>query len=384
MTRRHMLAAAGSASALWTLDQLSAQTTSPQIKNMGGAPAGFGAHSSGGRGGLGAPRGGGNAATNGGASNALGGGAGRGQGGGGGRANFDFLGYFHSLGFGVAEGARPATNEAADITAFRTRVEQYNMRVILDVGYPRDENGLEAFDANVKMAKEAGAIGLHAAMTQRRYEEFGDFATFKASFERNQKAIAMAEPILRKYKMRLGLENHKGWRSAEQAAWLKRLGSEWVGVHFDFGNNVSLCEDPNDTLHNLLPYTFACHIKDMAVDWYDDGFLLSEVPLGEGFLDIKGMVATLQKKDPNMAFDLEMIVREPLKIPVFTDKYWVTFDDAYSPLPGRDLAHTMSLVQKNKGKAVPHTSGITPEGFLKLEDDCVARSIDWARKNLSL
>ena len=373
ITRRQMLAAAGSAAALGTINRVWAETP-VQIKNMGGAPAGFGAHSSGGRGGLGGPRGG----------NA-GGGRGAGGGNGGGRANFDFLGYFHSLGFGVAEGARPASNDPADIQAFRARVEQYNMRVILDVGYPRDENGVEAFEANVKMAKEAGAISLHAAMTQRRYEEFNDFPTFKASFERNQKSIALAEPILRKYKIRLGLENHKGWRSAEQAAWLKRLGSEWVGVHFDFGNNVSLCEDPKETLKNLLPYTFACHIKDMAVQPYEDGFLLSEVPLGEGFLDIKGMVATLQQKDPNMAFDLEMIVREPLKIPVFTDKYWVTFDDAYSPLPGRDLAHTLELVQKNKPKdPVPHTAGITPEGFLKLEDECVARSIDWARKNLNL
>jgi sugar phosphate isomerase/epimerase len=351
-----MLAAAGSATAIWTLDRASAQNA--QLRNMGGAPAGFGARSTGGRG--------------------------RGAGGGRGRA-FDFLGYFHGLGFGVAEGARPASNDPADVKAFRERVEQYNMRVIMDVGFPRDESGVEAFDASVKMAKAAGAISLHAAMTARRYEEFNDFASFKASFERNQKSIALAEPILRKHQMRLGLENHKGWRSAEQAAWLKRIGSEWVGVHFDFGNNISLCEDPQETLENLLPYTFACHIKDMAVEPYEDGFLLSEVPLGEGFLDIKGMVATLQKRDPNMAFDLEMIVREPLKIPVFTDKYWVTFDDRYSPLPGRDLAHTLELVHQNKPNvAVPHTAGITPEAFLKLEDECVARSIDWARKNLNL
>jgi sugar phosphate isomerase/epimerase len=358
ITRRQILAAAGSASAMWTIDRAFAQTPPAQLRNMGGAPAGFGARSSGGRG----------------------------RGGGGGRGPaYDFLEYFHSLGFGVAEGTRPASNEPEAISAFRAKVEKYNMRVIMDVGYPRDESGVEAFDANVKMAKEAGAISLHAAMTARRYEEFADQPSFRASFERNQQCIALAEPILRKHRMRLGLENHKGWRSAEQAAWLKRLGSEWVGVHFDFGNNVSLCEDPADTLRNLLPYVIACHIKDMAVEGYEDGFLLSEVPLGEGFLDIKGMVATLQKKDPNMAFDLEMIVRDPLKIPVFTDKYWVTFDDSYSPLPGRDLAHTLELVRRNKPKApLPHTAGLAPEEFLKLEDECVGRSIDWARRNLNL
>jgi sugar phosphate isomerase/epimerase len=354
-----MLAAAGSA-ALCKLAPAYPQTAGKQLRNMGGAPAGFPAHSSGGRGGA--------------------------RGGGGRGPAFDFLEYCHSLGFGVAEATpRPLPGDADAIRAFRTRVEQFNMRVIWDVGFPRNEAGLAAFESGVKTAKEAGAISLHAAMTARRYEEFNGFPTFKASFENNRKSIAMAEPILRKYRMRLGIENHKGWRSAEQAAWLKQVGSEWVGVHFDFGNNISLCEDPGETLRNLLPYTFACHIKDMAVQPYEDGFLLSEVPLGEGFLDIQGMVAALQKKDPNMAFDLEMITREPLKIPVFTDKYWVTFDDSYSPLPARDLAHILGVVRKNPPKVPPpHTAGLSPEEFLKLEDQCVSRSIEWARKNLNL
>src|SRR5262249_51970051 len=134
---------------------------------------------------------------------------------------------------------------------------------------PRDEAGVAAFDASVKAAKDCGAVSLHAAMTQRRYEEMESFEAFKQNFERCQKAIALAEPILRKYKLPLGIENHKGWRSAEQAAWLKRLSSEYVGVHFDFGNNISLCEDPMETLHNLLPFTVASHIKDMAVEMYD-------------------------------------------------------------------------------------------------------------------
>jgi 3-oxoisoapionate decarboxylase len=185
--------------------------------------------------------------------------------------------------------------------------------------------------------------------------------------------------------MRLAIENHKGWRSAEQAAWLKRLSSEYVGVHFDFGNNVSLCEDPMQTLDNLLPYVTGGHIKDMAVAPYSDGFLLSEVVLGDGFLDLKTMVRKLREKDPNMALDLETITRDPLKIPVFTDKYWVTFDDSYSPLPGRDLARTLELVQKNPPKKpLPKTSGLSPAEQLKDEDENNLASVLYARQNLGL
>jgi sugar phosphate isomerase/epimerase len=221
-------------------------------------------------------------------------------------------------------------------------------------------------------------------MTGRRYEDMNSFAEFRQNFDKAQKSIALAEPVLRRHRLRLGIENHKGWRSAEQAAWLKRVSSEWVGVHFDFGNNISLCELPANTLANLLPYVIASHIKDMAVQWYDEGFLLSEVPLGEGCLDIREMVATLRKKDPNMPLDLEMIARDPLKIPVFTDKYWVTFDDASSPLPGRDFARTVALVNTNKPpRPLPRVTGMSPEAQLRLEDDCIARSLDYARSSLA-
>ena len=346
MTRRQILAAAGAASSWMAAERTQAQTAPKRLANLGGAPAGFPIRTRAGRGGA---------------------------------QPFDFVTHCHNLGLGVVETRLPGTDAEA-IKSLRQKVEGYHMRLILDVGYPRDEGGVGVFDASVKAAAECGAISLHAAMTGRRYEDMNSFEEFRQNFERCQRSIALAEPILRKYRMRLGIENHKGWRSAEQAAWLKRVSSEWVGVHFDFGNNVSLCEEPAATLRNLLPYTFACHIKDMAVEPYEDGFLLSEVPLGEGFLDIKGMAATLRRKDPNMPFDLEMITRDPLKVPVLTDKYWVSFDDAYSPLPGRDFAKIVALVNRNKPKApLPRTTGLSQEAQLKLEDECIAKSIEYAR-----
>jgi sugar phosphate isomerase/epimerase len=350
MTRRHILQTAGSTAA-WLAARSALGQVPGQLRNMGGAPAGFPVRS--------------RAARD-------------------GSKPFDFVEHCHNLGFGVVE-TRLDLNNADAVKQFRQKIEAYHMRAILDVPLPKDESGVAAFDQAVKGVKEAGVRSLHTAMTQRRYEQFDTLDAFKKDFERCQKTIALAEPVLRKYKVPLGMENHKGWRAAEQAAWLKRVSSEWVGVHFDFGNNVALCEDPADTLRILQPYTISCHIKDMAVEPYADGFLLSEVPLGEGFLDIKGMVASLKKKDPAMPFDLEMITRDPLKIPIFTDKYWATFDDTYSPLPGRDLAKIFRIVHENKPKnPLPKTTGMSMEAQLKLEDDNVNKSIEYARQYLDL
>ena len=338
MTRRQIIAMAAAAPAWLSTTAASLNAQINGKPRMGGAPTAFSARSraaSGGRG-----RGGPD--------------AGRGAGGeapgrGPGQSGFDIVQHCHDIGLTGVQTNPPSTDPEA-IKKFRARLESLDMWVICDPRLPTDESGLPAFEAQVQAFKEAGARCFHAAGTDRRYEQFATFEPWKQMFDRIKKQSALIEPVLRKYRVALAYENHKGYRSAEQAAWLKSMGSEWLGVCLDFGNNMSLCEDPMETCKTLLPYVKFAHIKDMAVEAYEDGFLLSEVVMGTGMLDLKGMVQMLRQKDPNMIFALEMITREPLKIPVYTEKYWATFDDTVSPLPGRDLAHMLDLVRKNPPK----------------------------------
>ncbi len=293
---------------------------------------------------------------------------------------FDIVAYAREARVGCVE-TLVNFNDPEAVKRFRQQLDSADLRAILSPRLPAEPTDVPAFDNAVKAAKEAGAVWLHAALTQRRYEEFDTMAQYLASFARNQRMVELAEPVLAKHRMKLGIENHKGWRAVEQAAWLKRVSSEWVCAHLDFGNNLSFCEDPMDTLRILLPYIISSHIKDMALEPYEDGFTISEVPLGEGFMDIKGMVAAIQKQNPNAVFDLEMMTREPLKIPVFTKKYWATFED----IPGRDLAHMLELVHRNKPKVpVPHTEGLPLEEQVKVEETNNRKSLDWARQNLNV
>jgi sugar phosphate isomerase/epimerase len=297
---------------------------------------------------------------------------------------FDMLEHCQGLGLAGVQ-MNPPSADPDGIRRFRQRLERYNMHLACDPRLPKEQSEVAAFETQIKTFKEAGAAVLHAAMTGRRYEDFDRLEPFKQMFEQCQKQVELAEPVLRKYRIKLGIENHKGWRSAEQVAWLKRLGSEWVGVCFDFGNNISLCEDPMDAAKTLIPYSCFAHIKDMALEEYEDGFLLSEVPMGEGILDLKEMVRMLRAVDPRMIIDLEMITRDPLKIPVFTAKYWATFDDSYSPISGRDVAKVLSLVKKNPPKTpLPRVTGLNREEQVKLEDSYNLKCIAYARQNLNL
>jgi 3-oxoisoapionate decarboxylase len=345
MTRREMLVSTGAA-----LAGLSAgarpQAQAAMLKNMGGEPPGFGHRSRVGK--------------------------------------FDILEHCRGLGLGAVRMSLPSTDPEI-ARQLRKKLESYGMRVIISLAPPKEKGALVGYEAAVKAVSEIGAVTTHASFTARRYEEFDTFEAFKASFERHQRSVELAEPVLRKHKVKLAIENHKGWRAAEHVRWIQRLGSEWIGACYDFGNNISLCEDPAETLRLLAPVTIYVSFKDMAVEPYEEGFLLSEMALGEGMLDIPGMVKVLQQKDPNMIFALEMITRDPLKIPVLTKKYWATFDDSHSPLPGRDLARILEIVKANPPKTpLTRTSGLSAADGLKLEDELINRSIDYARKNLSL
>ena len=71
----------------------------------------------------------------------------------------------------------------------------------------------------------------------------------------------------------------------------------------DFGNNIAMCDDPMDVIIKLAPYAKSCHMKNMAVQNYADGFLLSEVLFEDGFMDIPGDVGGAEEGQPEAAAD---------------------------------------------------------------------------------
>ena len=262
----------------------------------------------------------------------------------------------------------------------RRMKEELGMYLEIQTFLPREDPAV--FEHAVLVAKEAGATSLRVVcLLGRRYEMFDrpeDWKTAVAGFHRQ---IRAAVPIVEKHKMPLGIENHKDWFVDQQVALMKQYSSEYLGVCLDTGNNMSLLDDPMETVEKLAPYTFNVHLKDMAVEEYGKGFLLSEVPLGEGMLDMKRIVGVVRRAKPNVFFSLEMITRDPLEIPCLTDKYWATFE-------GRDgiyLARALSNVRANKPpKPLPRITGLTPEARLKLEFALVDRSITYARQQLGL
>ncbi|MBI4662537.1 MAG: sugar phosphate isomerase/epimerase [Verrucomicrobia bacterium] len=292
-----------------------------------------------------------------------------------------FLEHCHALGAGGIQ-VGLASWDAAYASKFRAKAESYQMYFEGDLRLPADPSELDRFDAQVRLAKEAGGTVIRTAMLNgRRYETFGTAEAFQEFSQRSWRALTLAEPIVKKHGCRLAIENHKDWLVPELLVMLHRMSSESVGVCVDTGNSIALVEDPMAVVEAYAPWAVSTHIKDMAVQEFDRGFLLSEVPLGEGFLDLRRMSEILRQANPRIRFNLEMITRDPLRIPCLEEKYWTTLDQ----VPGRHLAATITMVKARASKQpLPTVAGLDQAGRIKFEDDNVRKCLAYAREHLGL
>lgn len=249
------------------------------------------------------------------------------------------------------------------------------------VSPPRDEGDVSRFEGEVQTAAWAGALAMRTVvMPGRRYEQFNSLDEFSNATRQAMRSLELAAPVVEKLKVPLAVENHKDHRLDQRVRMLKAIDSEYVGACVDTGNNIALLDDPLETVKALAPWVRSIHLKDQALAPYKDGFLLADIALGEGCLPLQEMIALLKAANPAIRFSLELITRDPLQIPVYTEKYWATFPD----LPGRELARTMRLVQEHHSDSLLSVADKSTAERVRLEDDNIRRSVTYAREKLGL
>jgi sugar phosphate isomerase/epimerase len=273
------------------------------------------------------------------------------------------------------------SREAEALAALKARADRDHLRVELSV----PASCLESPQAYTEMVKTAVALGVThvriALLYGRRYESFKTRDEWTAWHAKWVAQLTTMKPVIEAHPIVVGLENHKDHLSTELATLLHGLDSEKIGVCFDFGNNISLLEEPRQTLDTLAPFVVTTHLKDMAVKPTPDGFELSEVPLGEGLLPLADMIATLRRHRPDVPMCLEMLTRDPLQVPYKTDRYWIALD---RPAPDALAAFEQHVLSKPSLRPLPHISGLAPADQIALEDELVRRSMTYGRQTLKL
>jgi sugar phosphate isomerase/epimerase len=253
--------------------------------------------------------------------------------------------------------------------AVRDRCEKTGLELEGQIELPGD---LERFERSLIAGKAAGATIFRCyCLLNRRYEHFATRADWEEWRRGAIATLQRVEPILAKHQVKLAVENHKDWLAAEQAKVFENLSSERIGICLDFGNNLALLEDPLEAARTLSPWILSTHVKDMALRSAPDGFLLSEVPLGQGQLDLPALFQICRTANPKVRFLLEMITRDPLPVPSRTEGYWATF----SP---EDKEPRLARIQDwiVPGLDLPQESSLSDAVALELEERLIRECLD--------
>ena len=274
-----------------------------------------------------------------------------------------------------------ASTEPGYLDGIKRRLDESKLFLELAVGGEALED--EARFAEVAgVARRLGASRLRVALLNgRRYEDFKSREAWLEFADHWRQTLPRAKGFLERHRLAVGIENHKDWRTEELVALIRSVDSPWFGACVDFGNNVSFLEDPLETVTALAPYAVTTHLKDMAVRPYERGFELSEVPLGTGICPLATMVEVLQKARPDLPMCLEMITRDPLKVPYKDDAYWSSFGKRDDELVARFEAR---LLSRARSEPLPHVSGSPIEAMIASEDENVRLSTAFARQTLKL
>lgn len=290
------------------------------------------------------------------------------------RDTFAFLEHCAERGAGGIQAAVP--NDPAKL---RARCEQLGMYYEAMLQLSADS---DAMRSAIRKAKDTGAVaGRVGALSGRRYETFATMADWKKFVDESRKKIAVASKAAEAEKFPLALENHKDWTLEDALGLMKEFSHENFGMLLDTGNNISLLDDPYALVEKLAPYALSTHLKDMAWQEHPLGFEMSEMPFGEGQLDMKRIIDTIRKARPKTKMTLEMITRNPLVVPCLTPKYWETMPDR----PAIYLAGTLNAVKQMKPRQpLPRMDQLNDAQRLKLEDDNVKWCLNVARERYGL
>lgn len=191
------------------------------------------------------------------------------------------------------------SSDPAHLAAVRERLERYHMFVELatkGVGREHLERVIQAADAlGADIIRTYVPITLNSRI-QRRDGSEGKYDLAKVRgdfdpkvFEQAAESLKEVIPLLRKYRMRIALENHEYETSQELVEVVRRIGSPFIGLHYDFGNSMMAWEEPLKAAQNMAPYTFTTHFKDhIVIPWPEEacGHVVCGIPIGQGHINL--------------------------------------------------------------------------------------------------
>jgi 3-oxoisoapionate decarboxylase len=189
--------------------------------------------------------------------------------------------------------------------------------------------------------------------------------------------------------VKFAIENHKDLFCWQTRQVIDGAGKEFVGSYLDTGNPVFVMEDPLSTVETLGPVAVMLHLRDSVVYETPDGVAVQWVPLGEGTVDFKKIIAKAREVCPPIAvYNKPITGRPPTHLPIYDPGFMKSWTD----MRASDLARFLALAKQGAPyeghMVVEDVPGKTPEAIAAAlqyqQQDHMQRGVEYARKTLDL
>lgn len=192
--------------------------------------------------------------------------------------------------------------------------------------------------------------------------------------------VAQVVPVCDRYEVSLAIANGPDLTAREARELADTIGSPRVGVSLDTGETLALLEDALEAAHTVGPAVKSVHLKDFQVVATSEGFVLAGCALGEGVLDVAGVLDLLLSQAPETHCNIEAPMMKRA-VPALSDDYLHHLPRATA----RDLGRVLRLVRDQGLAEMPRLAverGASEDEVLAEEDEQVVRSVRWAARAL--
>jgi sugar phosphate isomerase/epimerase len=288
----------------------------------------------------------------------------------------------------------PRAQDPAHWTEVRDWAREFGLHLETGGGgvFPKTADALPASIENLKRqvtrAKAMGSPVVRAVIASDRASlPPGPIEQHIDTMVRLLKAV---RPAVIDAGLKIAIEVHKDLQAWELRSLLETAGSDYVGVYMDTGNPVFVLEHPMTTLETLAPYVLTLHLRDSIIYEHKRGVAVQWVPLGEGIVDFREIMAYARQHCPNVYVYAKPITgRPPQVLPYLEDSYWKMYPNARAAELARFLALARRGHPYERPMVVEDLQGRpVPEHFVAAlqfqQRDHVERSVKYAKENLGL
>jgi len=252
-----------------------------------------------------------------------------------GRGLEGFIAIAEELGARTLEIFEPwlAEMDAAQLAGLKDRLDRLGMTPVVSSGLmmgPVDR----AIGIAAALGAEVVRLGLTTVLCGDR-AALG--AEWPALVDKVRQALRAAAPRAADAGVRLAIENHQDFGSAELVAFCEEAGPA-VGICYDTGNSFPVAEAPLAFTATVAPHVAHLHLKDYRVQFTDEGYRLVRCAIGDGAVPITEIVTMLSELHPGLGAVLEPGALEARHVRLLTPAWWQGYPEKSAPALAACLA----------------------------------------------